>query len=261
MLMSWKPPVSGRYVAGNKDSPVAICTMASVDIELPMDDIAISGKLVTENIGIEKVVKNVIANPNIRFIVCCGRPSKGHFVDDALECLVKNGVDKDGRIVGAKGAMAAVKNLTKEEIEHFRKQVEVVCISGEKDVEKIMAKVKECVARNPGPFGSSIVSKGIEDVVATHDESEVVLDELGFFTIHLRVKEKQIVCEHYTKNKKLHCRVVGKTAEEVCATVVRFGLLSKLDHAAYLGRELQKAEIALKNNLDYEDQKELKLKG
>ena len=31
------PPVEGRYRTGNSNSPVAVCTMASVDIELPKD--------------------------------------------------------------------------------------------------------------------------------------------------------------------------------------------------------------------------------
>ena len=87
-LNEW-PPAEGRYAVGNKQSPVAVCTMSSVDIRLPMDRIAISGKCVTENLGVEKIVRNVVANPNIRYIIVAGRESMGHFVDNALESLVE----------------------------------------------------------------------------------------------------------------------------------------------------------------------------
>lgn len=46
----------------------------------------------------------------------------------------------------------------------------------------------------------------------------------------------------------MHDRVVikGRTAREILQTAIDLGLVSRLDHAAYLGRELEKAEIALK---------------
>ncbi|MCK4335493.1 MAG: DUF4346 domain-containing protein [Candidatus Aenigmarchaeota archaeon] len=37
-------------------------------------------------------------------------------------------------------------------------------------------------------------------------------------------------------------------------------LISRLDHAAYLGKEMEKAIIALKNNLNYVQGRELQLK-
>lgn len=51
--------------------------------------------------------------------------------------------------------------------------------------------------------------------------------------------------------------IKGKTAEEVCEEVARRGLIEEIGHAAYLGRELQKAEIALKLGRGYLQDKEL----
>ena len=121
MSQKW-PSVEGRYRIGNPDSPVAICTMASLDMIdiFPMDRIAVVGKTVTENLGIEKIISNVVTNPNIRYIIFCGKISKGHFVEDAIECLIKNGIDSEKRIIGAKGAMPVLKNVSEEEIETFR---------------------------------------------------------------------------------------------------------------------------------------------
>jgi dihydropteroate synthase-like protein len=45
--------------------------------------------------------------------------------------------------------------------------------------------------------------------------------------------------------------IVGATAKEILDTIIRLGLVSRHDHAAYLGRELMKAELALKFRRSY----------
>jgi dihydropteroate synthase len=45
--------------------------------------------------------------------------------------------------------------------------------------------------------------------------------------------------------------VKGKDATSVYGTLIEMGLVTRLDHAAYLGRELAKAEIALKLGRSY----------
>lgn len=54
-----------------------------------------------------------------------------------------------------------------------------------------------------------------------------------------------IVAEHEKAS------VVGKKAREVMDTLLELKLVSRLDHAAYLGRELEKAELALQFNRSY----------
>jgi dihydropteroate synthase len=45
--------------------------------------------------------------------------------------------------------------------------------------------------------------------------------------------------------------IKGKTAESVYSKIVELGLVTQLDHAAYLGSELAKAEIALRSGKEY----------
>ena len=45
--------------------------------------------------------------------------------------------------------------------------------------------------------------------------------------------------------------IAGSTAKDILDTIIERGLISRLDHAAYLGRELMKAEIALKFKRSY----------
>ena len=54
-----------------------------------------------------------------------------------------------------------------------------------------------------------------------------------------------IVAEHEKAS------VVGRNAREVMDTLLELEVISRLDHAAYLGRELEKAELALHYNRSY----------
>ena len=84
-------------------------------------------------------------------------------------------------------------------------------------------------------------------------------DTKGFFVILVDHEKKKIVVEHYNyvkdkkliKTGKINEVVEGVNAEELCKKIIKRGLLSRLDHASYLGRELQKAENALKHGFEY----------
>lgn len=280
MSMSEWPSVPGRYYIGNKNSCVAVCTLTSIDLMEKFKDsehlnkIAAIGKTVTENIGIEKVVQNILTNPSIRFLILCGRESYGHYVGQAFISLVKNGVDENGKIIGAIGPMPNIKNLTKEQVENFQKQVEIVDLIGCEDMEKILDYVDSCWKRNPGQFKSGVKVEQVKPIAAYHDEAkDIVLDPKGFFIILLDREKKEIIVEHYQaewdeealkkysgdwkacmKSHKLNEVITGKNASEICHTIIREGLVSRLEHAAYLGKEIQKAENALKNNLSYEQE-------
>ncbi|MGB9622356.1 MAG: 4Fe-4S dicluster domain-containing protein, partial [Candidatus Bathyarchaeia archaeon] len=109
------PPEEGRYLRGNDLSPVAVVAILDTfDFKIPPEltrllqvaiesGAALAGTLQTENIGIEKLIANIVANPNIRYLVICWRESQGHLPGDALINLVENGVKDDKRrtIIGA----------------------------------------------------------------------------------------------------------------------------------------------------------------
>ena len=54
--------------------------------------------------------------------------------------------------------------------------------------------------------------------------------------------------------------VNGKTAIEIVNTLIREGYISSLQHAADMGIELCKGELALKYNLNYIQDKDINLK-
>ncbi|WP_340818050.1 dihydropteroate synthase-like protein [Methanolobus sp. WCC4] len=59
------------------------------------------------------------------------------------------------------------------------------------------------------------------------------------------MKGGQILAEHDNAS------IVGNTAREVMDTILRMELVSRMEHAAYLGQELKKAELALKLGRSY----------
>lgn len=96
---------------------------------------------------------------------------------------------------------------------------------------------------------------GVPVIKASYDSAkEWVLDPKGFFTIKPFPEEGIIRVRYYQIEKTGHkkvCLIEGKTAEEIVQTIVREKLVSSLQHVAYLGSELQKAEVALKLNLEF----------
>ncbi|MDD5419507.1 MAG: tetrahydromethanopterin S-methyltransferase subunit A [Methanomicrobiaceae archaeon] len=147
-------PISqGDFHSGDPNSCVAVVTMGSHLDEQGICDAgaAICGSCKTENLGIEKVIANVVSNPNIRFVIACGTEVKGHLSGQSFIALHANGV-AGGKIVEAQGAIPFIENLDDATIARFQEQVEVVNIMESEDLGAIKAKISELTARDPGAF-------------------------------------------------------------------------------------------------------------
>jgi len=102
------------------------------------------------------------------------------------------------------------------------------------------------------------------------------LDPNGYFIIKVDLVENKIILEHYlnnindegyaldpetnepikcdSQNKRIHNEVFeGISAKQlgILITEERNDLITRFDHALYLGRELQKAEVCLYKKLPY----------
>ena len=126
-----------------------------------------------------------------------------------------------------------------------------------------------------------IIKKEISDSISIIDQSLskrfIDLDPKGYFIIKLDRCSNEIILDHYSNDideygkatnpdtgKPLKCKgerkrtpqkiYKGRTAKEVGIKVTE-GLkelpISSLDHALYLGRELQRAEECLRNGENY----------
>ena len=78
-------PALGEYhiLALDDEHPVPVSTLGNC--ELPdilaaksPKGMCVVGKTETENIGIEKIIRNTLAAPSIRYLLLCGEDSQGH---------------------------------------------------------------------------------------------------------------------------------------------------------------------------------------
>jgi len=89
----------------------------------------------------------------------------------------------------------------------------------------------------------------MKEINASGFKQKFKLDPKGYFLI--RIKDSFIEVGHCKKDNKVEVMVKGKEVEEIMYKVIDLGLISLLDHAAYLGKELQRAKYCLENNEDY----------
>ncbi len=119
--------------------------------------------------------------------------------------------------------------------------------------------------------------KTLQEIDDQYSKRRLELDPAGYFVIFVD-REKQLICAKYYTNviderglavdpdtgkpipakgatKREATQIfTGRTAKELCIAIFEQAQpcpVSKLDHAAYIGREAQKAEWALVHNLEY----------
>ncbi len=145
------PPVPGDFEVKDPTKCVAVCTLGK-KIEVDAD-YAIIGTCKTENIGIERVIINIISNPNIRYLILAGPEVPGHLTGRSLRALYHNGVDRETRkIIDAEGAIPYIENVPLEGIDQFREQIELVEMINKNDSSIIAAKVEELQSTDPGEY-------------------------------------------------------------------------------------------------------------
>ena len=107
---------------------------------------------------------------------------------------------------------------------------------------------------------TEIPDENVPHIKAEYDRiKDWKMDPKGYFTIKPFPEEKLIKVRYYTKDGKKQCLIEGKNAMEIYNTIVREGFISSLQHAADLGAELTKAEIAMSKNIEYIQDSPLKL--
>lgn len=246
------PPLAGDYHVIRYRAPVAVCTLNSADLAARLakrvpEGLAIVGTLHTENLGIERVIRNILANPNIRFLLLCGEDTQqviGHLPGQSLASLFREGIDEHGRIRGARGRRPILKNVRREQVDAFLRQVELVEAIGEERDEAILERVEACPERDPGAFKETTADSAIPEIEATQPQ-RLISDPAGFFVVYPDSPRRRLVVEHYTNDGVLGCMIEGPTPAAVAAAIIERELITRLDHAAYLGRELARAEHSL----------------
>lgn len=139
-------PIKEELYLGNPDSSVAVCTLGSINLlkELKnsniIHNVAIVGRLFSENKGIDSIIRYVNQNHSINRIILCGNDVWGHKAGHSLIKLHQNGVDESSRIIGSTSP-EPILTVTQSEIEYFQKHVKLEDLIGEISLEKISVSI------------------------------------------------------------------------------------------------------------------------
>ncbi|HEX2916034.1 MAG TPA: hypothetical protein VH186_35050 [Chloroflexia bacterium] len=282
------PQVAGDYLVSDKgeNSLVAVSTLANPDLAglvaaKKPKGLSIIGKTETENIGLEKVIVNIVANPSIKYLILCGEDSPGHLPGHTLLALWENGIDAQGRVIGARAKRPFLKNITAEQATTFRKQIQIVDMIGCKDIEQIVSKITELAVRPTvelRQINSRISNRcGCSEicendtrinlqlfhtpVVEAQNRDQLEMDRLGYFVIIPQSDKGMIQVEHYSYDNTLLHVMRGDNDRSIYRSIIDDGWISQLSHAAYLGNELAKAALALKLGFVYVQDQPLEVKS
>ena len=140
-------PIPEESYQGDLNSSIAVCTLSSIDLLKKLanseilNDISIVGRLLSENKGIDSIIKYVYKNQKITTIIVCGNEVWGHKAGHTLFQLHKNGVDKNNRIINSTSPDPFL-TVSKSQIQYFQNNVTLVNLINETNFETILDKIK-----------------------------------------------------------------------------------------------------------------------
>ena len=124
-------PIEEEVFFGDPKSNIAVCTLSSMNLLREISkssiikEVAIAGRLLSENKGIDSLVRSVLSNDNINTIILCGKDVLGHNSGDSLLCLHKNGMDGNKKIIGSTSPHPFL-TISKKEVTKFQSQVKII---------------------------------------------------------------------------------------------------------------------------------------
>jgi tetrahydromethanopterin S-methyltransferase subunit A len=262
------PVMPGTYQVGDPNGPVAVCALTSERLISPLvalPGVAIAGMVYTANLGITRIIVNITSNPAIRFLLICGKDSALFRPGQSLVALSEKGVDDKRRIVDAAGYDPVLPSVDPQQVEQFRKQVEMLDWTGEEDLQVLKDRVKSLSDRNPGVFltgqKESSSSRKQEEFVSIRPGGQrepLLYDPKGYFVITIEHEQGEILLRHYSPDHTPAHEMRGRGATSMLLGLLRDGLVTQLSHAGYLGEELAKAQTALQFGLRYDQDRPLR---
>ena len=140
-------PIEEKVYRGNSNSEIAVCTLSSMGLledlagSSLMSKVRIAGRLLSENRGIETLVRSILADGRIHMLLLCGREVQGHRTGHSLLCLHQNGIDAKGRILGSTSP-DPVLGLTYGEVSKFQEGVKIIDRIGITEISGIASEIE-----------------------------------------------------------------------------------------------------------------------
>lgn len=245
------PFVRGDYALIDPSAPVVVLTsgpdkLLQALVAAPPPGLCMTATLHSSNDAAD-LLRAIAANLAIQKLVCLESDRAKQPLGQAL---LKLGRD-EGAPPGSVGSLmnAVASQIDSAELAALRRRVEFCDMLSCEDLVKLSALIEESSGAAQRP-NAGFVTKTTEDgiprlILPRNTRHETRLDKAGRFRI--RLEEHSIIVDHLDGKQQLLRVIEGKTARDICLALIRNGWISKLDHAAYLGRELARAEAALRS--------------
>ncbi|MEM4252000.1 MAG: tetrahydromethanopterin S-methyltransferase subunit A [Candidatus Nitrosotenuis sp.] len=137
-------PIREDVFYGDPHSSTAICTLSSMGLlrEIAESDVirrvAVAGRLLSENKGIDTLIRSINKSPNITTLVLCGKDVAGHRAGHSLLLAHRYGIDENGRIVNSLSPNPFL-SVSESEISIFQKQIRIVDRIGITSIQEIQS--------------------------------------------------------------------------------------------------------------------------
>ncbi len=258
------PFIPGRYYVVDDTAPVIVVMPDNDALADSLAALSVQGLCMVSSVcrsvsDVEKLTRNVEANLSVHCILlAAGDKGRSYPALDALRSLFD---DDDGISDKARQVAHGVRGKLKAfDFAALQKRVSVVDMLDCVEIDKIIAGVIKHGSDGQRPDAGFVVqghdtTLGVQRVIApTRISHEYQNDKAGKFIIG--TDKKFIVVEHYNSKGELLRLIQGASARDLCIMLIRNGWVSRLDHAAFLGRELALAEIAIAKGTPYQTQGE-----
>jgi tetrahydromethanopterin S-methyltransferase subunit A len=141
-------PIPEEFYIGNTNSSICVCTLSSIKLLKEIknskifENVAIVGRLFTENKGIDSMIKYVNENKKIKTIIVCGKEVWGHKSGHSLFELYKNGIDNNNKIINSTSPEPFL-TVSESEIKYFQKEIILVNLINETNIESIINTIQK----------------------------------------------------------------------------------------------------------------------
>lgn len=140
-------PIEEDVFFGDSKSNIALCTLSSINLlkdvssSTLIKEVAVAGRLLSENKGIDYLVKSIISNEKINTLILCGKDTQGHKPGNSLLCLYKNGIDEENKIIGSQSPHPIL-TITKKDVSKFQRQVKIINKIGETSISNLKSTIE-----------------------------------------------------------------------------------------------------------------------
>ena len=218
------------------------------------------GDLILDSVNVTGIVESLVAyhsfaarNPHVPLLFGAG---------NVTELIDADSVGVNALLAGIASEIGASILLTTEQSHKMRGSIKELATASEmmwlakkrssvpKDLGLDLLRLKDKRIREE-PYNHVMENK--TQTIIAEKSKRVKFDPKGFFKIMIDRERESIVALHFsTATQKIPDLIVkGKEAVELCGKIMEMGLVTTLEHAAYLGTELGKAEVALRSVKEY----------